>query len=655
MRGRGRTSRVGAGAARADPTGGAGPGAAAAGAGGAGPPGRAGPRRAGGRDRLPDRPGREQHPAARRRCSIATAEHLRLRGRRRRGGHAGRAPDRPAVGPLPPAPGASPSSGPTCSSWPCPAWSSHSSFTYVTEHFLQGRFYQTSPLLVLAYAIMFFPLAVVSVRAAVARSPVGLEEVGGSLGVRRRSVLWRVTLPLIGPGLGRRVRARLPGDGDRADGHARPPSRPTSRRWPRSSGPTSRTSPTARRRRTPVSWCSSPRCPATSSAAGSTASPTSERHGRRPAAAPHRAQTGGGMKDLRITGVTKSFGPQRVLRGVDLTVPHGSFTAILGASGSGKTTLLRIVAGFERPDEGEVSLGERGGRRRRAAASCPREHRRIGYVPQEGALFPHLSVGRNVGFGLAPRPGPRGPGRRAARARRAVRATAGATRTSSPGASSSGSPWPVPWRSSPRSSCSTSPSPRSTPRCAPRSAPTCCGVLRQAGTTSILVTHDQDEALSMADQVAVLRHGVIAQLDTPAGLYGHPADAELAQFLGESNVLEGEVRDGTATTGARAASPSAAWSGPAGGGTAQVMVRPEQIALGEPATGELEGDGGELRVLRPRRRRAGPARARGSARTWSCGSRAARRSSRGTGSGSPCSAPSWPGRRSRSRPAKSSE
>ena len=75
------------------------------------------------------------------------------------------------------------------------------SLTYVTEHFLQGRFYQTSLLLVVAYAIMFFPLAVVSVRAAVARAPVGLEEVGGSLGVSRRSVLWRVTLPLVGPGL----------------------------------------------------------------------------------------------------------------------------------------------------------------------------------------------------------------------------------------------------------------------------------------------------------------------------------------------------------------------------------------------------------------------------------------------------------------------
>ncbi len=75
------------------------------------------------------------------------------------------------------------------------------SFTYVTEHFLHGRWYQTAPLLIVTYAVMFFPMAVVSVRAAVARLPVGLEEVGHSLGVSRRSVFWRVTLPLIGPGL----------------------------------------------------------------------------------------------------------------------------------------------------------------------------------------------------------------------------------------------------------------------------------------------------------------------------------------------------------------------------------------------------------------------------------------------------------------------
>ena len=85
--------------------------------------------------------------------------------------------------------------------------------------------------------------------------------------------------------------------------------------------------------------------------------------------------------------------------------PAGSFTAILGASGSGKTTLLRVVAGFERPDDGRGQLGDEvvddAGHH-----FVPSEHRRIGYVPQEGALFPHLSVGRNIAFGLAPRPGP---------------------------------------------------------------------------------------------------------------------------------------------------------------------------------------------------------------------------------------------------------
>ena len=113
-------------------------------------------------------------------------------------------------------------------------------------------------------------------------------------------------------------------------------------------------------------------------------------------------------------------------------------------------------------------------------------------------------------------------------------------------------------------------------------------VLRQTGTTSVLVTHDQDEALSMADQVAVLRNGAIAQVDTPAGLYGHPVDAEVASFLGESNILQGEVSDTVATTGLGLL-PLGAWSGRAGDGRAQVMVRPEQIVLDEGATGGVEG------------------------------------------------------------------
>ena len=171
------------------------------------------------------------------------------------------------------------------------------SFTYLTEHFLRGRFYQTSPLLVLAYAIMFFPLAVVSVRAAVARSPVGLEEVGQF--ARREPSLGAVACnPAPHRSRSRRrVRARLLGDGHRADGDAGAPSRPTSRPWPPSSGPTSRTSRTARPHRTRASWCSSPPYPATCWAAGSTASPRA----RPPSLARpcrRREISGAGMKDL---------------------------------------------------------------------------------------------------------------------------------------------------------------------------------------------------------------------------------------------------------------------------------------------------------------------------------------------------------------------
>jgi iron(III) transport system ATP-binding protein len=291
------------------------------------------------------------------------------------------------------------------------------------------------------------------------------------------------------------------------------------------------------------------------------------------------------MKDLRITGVTKAFGPQQVLRGVDLTVPHGSFTAILGASGSGKTTLLRIVAGFERPDHGEVRLGDKvvddgDGR------FVPCERRRIGYVPQEGALFPHLSVGRNIGFGL-PRgalsrarvvellelTGLRGLGRRyphelsGGQQQRVALARALAIAPEIVLLDEPFSSLDAAMRASVRADV--------------------LGVLRRAGTTSILVTHDQDEALSMADHVAILRRGVIAQVDAPAALYGHPGDAELAGFLGESNVLRGDVRDSVATT-ALGRLALAHWSGGPGGGPAQVLVRPEQIRLAEAPDGGVE-------------------------------------------------------------------
>src|SRR6516164_1810312 len=290
------------------------------------------------------------------------------------------------------------------------------------------------------------------------------------------------------------------------------------------------------------------------------------------------------MRGLAVKGVRKSFGIQDVLRGVDLEVPEGSFTAILGASGSGKTTLLRIAAGFERPDRGEVWLGDE---LVDDAASrymaC--EHRRIGYVPQEGALFPHLSVGRNVGFGLARR------GNRRERIdellelvglsgyrRRYPHQLSGGQQQRVALARALAIEPEIVLLDEPFSSLDAA------LRASVRND--VLAVLQRAGTTSILVTHDQDEALSMADQVAVLRHGVIAQLDTPSGLYGVPGDAELARFLGESNLLEGDVREGVASC-RLGPLVVGSWAG-TGGGRARVLVRPEQIELGEPG-GTMNG------------------------------------------------------------------
>ncbi len=290
------------------------------------------------------------------------------------------------------------------------------------------------------------------------------------------------------------------------------------------------------------------------------------------------------MKSLSITGVAKSFGAVPVLSGVDLEVSGGSFIAILGPSGSGKTTLLRIIAGFERPDHGEVRLGGRvvddAGR-----VFVPSEKRRIGYVPQEGALFPHLSVGRNVAFGL-----PRADRRRgrvmellemvglADQARRYPHQLSGGQQQRVALARALASDPYIVLLDEPFSSLDAS------LRAAVRAE--VHDVLCQAGTTSILVTHDQDEALSMADRVAVLRAGVIAQINTPSGIYGLPSDPELARFFGEANLVDGMARGRSVTTAlgvlemAFPAGPDGPASPDGRRGRVSVMVRPEQLHLG---------------------------------------------------------------------------
>src|SRR3954469_7335465 len=287
------------------------------------------------------------------------------------------------------------------------------------------------------------------------------------------------------------------------------------------------------------------------------------------------------MSSLTVQDVTKSFGATPVLTGVDLHVPSGSFTALLGPSGCGKTTLLRLIAGFDDPDAGTIAVDDAvvAGAGRSLAA----RRRGIGFVPQEGGLFPHLSVAGNVTFGL-PRRERRDDGRvrelltlvgldPALAARQPHQLSGGQQQRVALARALAPRPLVV-LLAEPFSSLDASL--REETRQAVATA------LRAAGATAVLVTHDQAEALSMADQVAVLRGGRLVQLTDPRTLYRNPRDLDVATFVGEAVVLDADVRNGRA----RWALGELDLAGAAPDGPAQVLLRPEQLRLGAP-----NGDG----------------------------------------------------------------
>jgi iron(III) transport system ATP-binding protein len=284
------------------------------------------------------------------------------------------------------------------------------------------------------------------------------------------------------------------------------------------------------------------------------------------------------MTDLEVTALAKSFGPLGVLRDLNLTVAPGSFTSILGPSGSGKTTLLRIVAGFERADHGTVRIG--GEVADDSTHYLPPDRRHIGYVPQEGDLFPHLSVEQNVGFGLARRErhgkkvaelldmvGLGGLGRRyphelsGGQQQRVALARALAVEPA------------LVLLDEPFSSLDESL--RASVRQDVRR------VLRGAGATVVLVTHDQDEALSLSDHVAIMTDGAIGQYDAPEDIYRSPATPEIARRLGDSNFIRGIDRGGEAETalGLLRLERPIDQDASLGGSSLVVLLRPEQIAL----------------------------------------------------------------------------
>ncbi len=308
----------------------------------------------------------------------------------------------------------------------------------------------------------------------------------------------------------------------------------------------------------------------------------------------HRRPAGAqAVSPLAVSGLWKSYGAGPVLQGVDLDVEPGSLTAVLGHSGCGKTTLLRVIAGFERAERGGVSLGGRtldDGR-----AYIPPEKRSIGYVPQEGALFPHLSVRANVAFGL-PRRERRGQAVAgllemvgiAPLARRLPHELSGGEQQRVALARALARRPQALLLDEPFSSLDAS--------LRGHVREEVNALLREQGVTTVLVTHDQEEALSLADVVAVLRDGRIVQRAAPAELYERPVDERLARFLGAVNVIDAQLRDGSARTrlGTLALSIAPARD-VAGAGV--VIVRPEQLdvrvreagAAGESAAAGLDG------------------------------------------------------------------
>ncbi|SOC57208.1 ABC transporter ATP-binding protein [Ornithinimicrobium cerasi] len=318
---------------------------------------------------------------------------------------------------------------------------------------------------------------------------------------------------------------------------------------------------------------------------------------------------------VEVVGVSKAFGAVTALEQVSLTLDAGEFVAVLGPSGCGKTTLLRCMAGFERIDSGRVALGGR-------AVALPGIHlpphrRHVAVVPQEGALFPHLSVSENVGFGLAAD----GFGARAGRALRGgrpgrdgtggtggggVRAGARAARIEEclemVGLAGMGSRMPHELSGGQQQRVALAralaPHPplvlldepfsaldaslRTELRADVRTA------LREAGATAILVTHDQGEALSMADRVAVMCDGRLRQVGTPEEVYTTPVDAWVATFVGEAELLE--VTQGH---GDRLDTPLGPVSVLDGGPAAShVVLRPEQVHLVPDRGDGLSADAG---------------------------------------------------------------
>jgi len=273
---------------------------------------------------------------------------------------------------------------------------------------------------------------------------------------------------------------------------------------------------------------------------------------------------------LEVRNVAKSFGKNVVLRNISLQVAEGEFLTILGESGSGKTTLLRIIAGFESATSGELWMaGQR-------LDTLPPYKRRVNTVFQHYALFPHLTVEQNVGYGLRVENLDKGEiASRVEQALAQVKMTAYAK--AKPSRISGGQQQRVALARAlvkrPQLLLLDEPLSALDANLRRQMQVELKSLQREVGISFVFVTHDQEEAMVMSDRIALLRRGELEQVATPREIYSRPASAYTAQFIGHTNLLSGEVRQGVMHCG------SLSWRTREPDGPVLYSLRPENIRV----------------------------------------------------------------------------